>query len=498
MKNHFRLLRNSLAALRMAWRGALPAVLIPGADAAAAAVRSMSDAGLVRVVDALSALARAVGALQVLVAGEVARRSRPELGAEGLAKVQGFSSPAALLAASAGASVGDATALITVGEATAGRESFTGERMPSKHPFVEAAVAGGCISVAAAAMITRMLDKVALRADPQRLIETEETLTVAAAELSLGGLSVAVKYAEGRLDADGVQPREDELRAGRSLSIVEEKSGAVVLRGHFAPVEGAAIVGAINALVSAELRRARDAFGPSHPCSCPDGTPTEACTCADPVLVEQRTLAQMRADALADIARHVIGCEETTIDATTAVVVRMDVDDLADPDSVGVATIDGIAQPISAATARCLAASAGIIPLVLGGDSVPLDLGRSQRLFSRSQKIALAERDGGCAFPDCTRPPQFCDAHHIRWWDRHHGSTDIANGVLLCSYHHHLLHREGWAIRVVENRTWFTPPVHIDPAQRPRPGNNLRRLLLRPMVPGAGENDAGGADERAA
>ncbi|TFV95424.1 hypothetical protein E4M00_15385, partial [Leifsonia flava] len=151
MKNHFRLLRDSLLALRTAWKGALPAVLIPGSDAAAA-VRSMSDAGLVRVVDALSAVARAVGSLQVLVAGEVARRSRPELGAEGLAKAQGFSSPAALLAASAGASVGETTALITVGEATAGRESFTGERMPSKHPFVEAALAAGAISVAAAAM----------------------------------------------------------------------------------------------------------------------------------------------------------------------------------------------------------------------------------------------------------------------------------------------------------------------------------------------------------
>ncbi|TFV93956.1 DUF222 domain-containing protein, partial [Leifsonia flava] len=264
-----------------------------------------------------------------------------------------------------------------MGEATAGRESFTGERMPSKHPFVEAALAAGAISVAAAAMITRMLDKVALRADPQLLTQTEEALTAAAAELSLGGLSVAVKYAEAKLDTDGVRPREDELRAGRSLSIVEEKSGAVVLRGHFAPVEGAAIVGAINALVTAELRRARDAFGSSAACTCPDGTPAEACDCADPALGEQRTLAQLRADALADIALHVIGCEETTIDATTTVVVRMDVEDLADPDSVGAATIDGIAQPISAATARCLAASAGIIPLVLGGDSVPLDLGRS-------------------------------------------------------------------------------------------------------------------------
>ncbi|KQX08162.1 MULTISPECIES: HNH endonuclease signature motif containing protein [unclassified Leifsonia] len=477
MKNHFRLLRDSLTALRTAWKDALPAVLLPGADAAAA-VRSMSDAGLVRVVDALSALARAIGALQALVAGEVARRSRPELGAEGLAKGQGFASPADLLAASAGASLGEAEALITVGEATAGRESFTGERMPSPHPFVQASLTAGRISVAAAAMITRMLDRVACRADPELLAATEEALAAAAAQLSLGSLAVAVKYAEARLDTDGVQPREDELHAGRSLSIVEDKSGAVRLTGVFAPVDGAVVAAAINALVSTELRRARDAFGSGRACTCPDGTPADTCACVDPVVTEQRTLTQMRADALADLARHVIGREQTTIDASTAVVVRMDVGDLADPESAGVASIDGIAQPISASTARGLAASAGIIPLVLGGDSVPLDLGRAQRLFTRAQKLALAERDGGCAFPGCGRPPQFCDAHHIRWWDRHHGSTDIANGVLLCSHHHHLLHREGWSIQVVENRTWFTPPVHIDPGQRPRPGNNLRRLLM--------------------
>ncbi|WP_162247023.1 HNH endonuclease signature motif containing protein [Leifsonia sp. Root60] len=453
----------------------------------------MSDSGLVRVVDALSALARAVGALQALVAGEVARRSRPELGPAGLAKGQGFSSPADLLAASAGASLGEAKALITVGEATAGRESFTGERMPSPHPFVQAALTAGRISVAGAAMITRMLDRVACRAHPELLMATEEALTAAAAQLSLGSLSVAVKYAEARLDTDGVQPREEELHAGRSLSIVEEKSGAVRLTGVFAPVDGAVVAAAINALVSTELRRARDAFGSGRAYTCPDGTPTDACVCVDPALTEQRTLTQMRADALADIARHVIGCEQTTIDATTAVVVRMDLEDLTDPDSAGVASIDGIAQPISAETARGLAASAGIIPLVLGGDSAPLDLGRSQRLFTRAQKIALAERDGGCAFPGCARPPQFCDAHHIRWWDRHHGPTDITNGILLCSHHHHLIHREGWGIQVAENRTWFTPPVHIDPGQRPRPGNNLRRLLMRPVVVSAGENDASAA-----
>ncbi|MET0725051.1 MAG: HNH endonuclease signature motif containing protein, partial [Leifsonia sp.] len=137
-----------------------------------------------------------------------------------------------------------------------------------------------------------------------------------------------------------------------------------------------------------------------------------------------------------------------------------------------------------AASARCIAASAGIIPLVLGGDSATLDLGLSQRLFTKLQKLALADRDGGCAHPGCTRPPSFCEAHHVRWWDRDAGPTDVANGVLLCSYHHHLLHREGWAIHVVDNRTWFIPPAHIDSEQRPRPGNNTRRVLPRPTAGG--------------
>jgi hypothetical protein len=156
-------------------------------------------------------------------------------------------------------------------------------------------------------------------------------------------------------------------------------------------------------------------------------------------------------------------------------VIRTDLDPLTQ--ALGVATIDGVDQPISAATARQLAASAGIIPAVMGGHSEVLDLGQSQRLFTRAQKIALADRDGGCAAPGCGRPPQLTEAHHIDWWERDLGPTNLSNGVLLCCYHHHLLHRAEWVIRVEDGRVWFIPPPHIDPQQRPRPGNTLRRTL---------------------
>jgi hypothetical protein len=155
---------------------------------------------------------------------------------------------------------------------------------------------------------------------------------------------------------------------------------------------------------------------------------------------------------------------------TTTMIVRIGMEELMT--GLGEAQIDGIEQPISAGTARRLAAEAEIIPMVLGGDSEVLDLGTSRRLFSRAQRLALAERDDGCAW--CTRPASYTEAHHIKWWKAHAGPTDLLNGVLLCSPHHHLLHSHGWDITVVDNVPWFIPPVPVDIQQKPRRGGRVR------------------------
>jgi hypothetical protein len=155
---------------------------------------------------------------------------------------------------------------------------------------------------------------------------------------------------------------------------------------------------------------------------------------------------------------------------TTTMIVRIGLEELMT--GWGEAQIDGIEQPISAGTARRLAAEAEIIPMVLGGDSEVLDLGGSRRLFTRAQRLALAERDDGCAW--CTRPASYTEAHHIEWWKAHAGPTDLANGILLCSGHHHLLHRHGWGVKVIDNVPWFIPPVTVDIHQTPRRGGRLR------------------------
>lgn len=77
---------------------------------------------------------------------------------------------------------------------------------------------------------------------------------------------------------------------------------------------------------------------------------------------------------------------------------------------------------LSPGVVRRMACDAEIIPLVLGGDSEPLDLGRSRRLFTRAQRLALIARDQGCSFPGCTVPATWCDAHHVMHW-RHGGPT---------------------------------------------------------------------------
>ena len=106
---------------------------------------------------------------------------------------------------------------------------------------------------------------------------------------------------------------------------------------------------------------------------------------------------------------------------------------------LGAAQLDGVEDPISASAARRLAADAELIPAVLGGNSQILDLGIGRRLFTKAQRIAFAERDGGCAITGCGRPPPYTEAHHIHWWS-HGGQTNLNNGILLCTGHHHVIH----------------------------------------------------------
>ena len=115
---------------------------------------------------------------------------------------------------------------------------------------------------------------------------------------------------------------------------------------------------------------------------------------------------------------------------------------------IGVATLE-TGERVSAGEARRLACRAGIIPMVLDGDSVVLDMGREQRLFDRYQRIAMAQRFGGCAAESCDRPPSWTEAHHRRPWHQG-GRTDLGDGLPLCPPHHHMAdHPDRWDMKTM-------------------------------------------------
>lgn len=98
---------------------------------------------------------------------------------------------------------------------------------------------------------------------------------------------------------------------------------------------------------------------------------------------------------------------------------------------------------LSAGEARRLACTSGLVPAVLGGASLPLDLGRSSRLFSETQRVALSLHHRTCAAEGCERSFAWCELHHDESWSSG-GSTDLANADPLCHFHHRRVHDDGF------------------------------------------------------
>ncbi|WP_409047652.1 DUF222 domain-containing protein [Microbacterium sp. HA-8] len=431
---------------------ALRALVAAGGDRPASA---LSPAELMAVGQAFGALKRHVDAAFAPVAAEISRQSRRELGKDSLAKRQGFASPAVLISTATGTSVGEAVRIVQVGEATAPRMSLAGEALPAKHPHVAGAVSSGRLGVTAAAAIVSLLDRLSLRIDAGRLDEAECQLVALAPGMRPDELSKLLARAEAHLDPDGIEPRHEQLRTDRSL-VLQERDGMLVVTGRLDPETGAPVKAAIDTLVGEGLRRNEHGRADDR---------------------DQRSVRQMQADALADLCRHAVGCAAVPTAPTATVVVRVDLADL--QAGVGSATIDGFAQPVPASTVRRMAADAQVIPCVLGGESEILDWGRARRLFTPAQKLAVTERDGGCV--SCGAPPAWCHVHHLAWWERDGGRTDLGNGVLLCTGCHHRLHSDGWEIRIdgpgVEATVWLVPPPCVDARRTPRLAGRSRYTL---------------------
>ena len=145
--------------------------------------------------------------------------------------------------------------------------------------------------------------------------------------------------------------------------------------------------------------------------------------------------------------------------------------------------------PIPLETAFRFACDCSVTRVLMRGESEVLDLGRSTRLASAAQHKALAIRDRGRVFPGCDRPPAWCNADHLVWWE-HGGLTDEQNLCLLCRRHHTLCHEGGWSLTRNDDGTYQAheppaghTPTRAHPTARTRTTRRrvrTRQGLLRP------------------
>jgi hypothetical protein len=158
-----------------------------------------------------------------------------------------------------------------------------------------------------------------------------------------------------------------------------------------------------------------------------------------------------RADGLVALCSGRLADDADADRATVVVHARLE--DLARDD--GGAEIEG-GGTIHAETARRMLCDARIQVMLEDGDGEPMRLGRVARDPSAAMLRQLRYRDSECRFPACGAR-RFTQAHHIVWWGDG-GRTDLENLVLICSFHHKLVHEHGWRItRQRDEVRWFLP-----------------------------------------
>ena len=239
------------------------------------------------------------------------------------------------------------------------------------------------------------------------------------------------------------------------------------------PASGALLERAINA-VAEELWRAEH----------PDRATTVA---------PRETYERRRADALVTIAERILAGDSikrrggSGIDVVAIIDFQVLLERL---DDHGVATLsDG--TPIPAGLARMWACEHGIIPVVLGTNSVPLDWGEKRRLATPAQRQALLLRSSTCEFAGCTVSAYGCRVHHLEGSEDTH-STDYDNLGFACAIHHRLIHLDGWRlIRGPDNTIETYRPDGTRYLPEPRHGPTLFER------PPPGDRAGDGADDHA-
>ncbi len=264
-------------------------------------------------------------------------------------------------------------------------------------------------------------------ADHTAFLAQVPELAQAAQSMSIGEFSTLVRATVNDLTTDDGLSRFEQQKRSTYLKIWNDAEGMTHLRGAFDPVSGAAIQGAIS-------RQVESMFHAGDP------EPVDVAPWVEPNDHRQ-------ASALTRLVTPTDRGDNTSRDVRAGVVVHVDLATLTTGLHAHSVNRTQYGHDLPPDTIRRLACGAEIIPVVLDGRSVPIDVGRSRRLATAHQRRALEATYETCAIPECSVPYHHCQIHHIEYWESG-GSTDLSNMVPLCNTHHHAAHEGGWSLHL--------------------------------------------------
>jgi len=406
-----------------------------------------------------------------LIAGEIAARSGRELGHSGLAQREGFRNASELLKVTTGSSGREATTAVRVGTlvreaATSGSvDPASGELFEAAEPWlacVATAVAAGTLSVGAADAIRTGLGTPTDNVSADTLASAAADLCTVAVSLDVDRLLKRARELRDDLDEAGIADRERELFEKRSLKHFRLANGMGRAIWDMDP-ETYAVFLELNTRATSPKRGVRFVGG--------DDAET-----AERILNDPRTIGQLASDTFLGLLQAGADADSSHLLGTGAASIRVLVTEKT-LESGGVAAsagpsghgrIESTGAPLTAASIQRLSCDGATTEITVDSFGTPLDVGYEKRTFTPKQRIALAARDGACMVSDCDKDPSMCEAHHIIPWAKG-GRTDLANGILLCKFHHLLIHNNGWEIYRVGTDYWLVPPPDVDPQRTPRP-----------------------------
>lgn len=423
-----------------------------------------------------------------VAAGEAAKRSQRSLGHEGLAQRRGHRTAVQLVQSLTGESKGEAARQVRVGEligeteaaeraarsgtTSGGADTDTGRNaesdadagvpatvLPWQHPVTDA-ITAGAVSAESGHLIVRILEGVSASCPTEvRRAAAAELVAFACGHADEGILGRGIlrddllrhaRQVRDRIDVDGIEERYTQRYERRSLKTWRDSDGALNLHAVCDDESGVFLTQMLDLALSP--RRGGPRF-----------VSKEDAEWAQRMLDDPRSNEQLSFDTFMDIVRVGAGCDENTTFRTDRPGVRMItvVDSCSEVDGVDEAPIgqlEGSAFALPRGVVTTRACTDGVLPLTVDRSGRALNLGRTKRHFSAAQRIVLRARDGGCLWPGCDRPAWQAEAHHINEWEADNGRTDIADGVLLCRFHHLNLHNNGWRIRRRGTRYELIPP----------------------------------------